>query len=89
MKSLKLIFKRALIILDPVFALFGLVGVCGVIARRAMTSSPSVLPLTRLIFRRCGYLPIRDHYYEPLTFNAIGFKYRDKVAKLLFDGRRF
>jgi hypothetical protein len=68
--------------------LFGIVGYVGVIARRALTSSSKALPLTSIVFRKCGYLPIRDHYHEPLTFNAIGSKYRVRVAKLLFDGEK-
>lgn len=85
MRLLKSILKKNFVFLDPVFALFGLVGYAGVIARRAMASSSKALPLTRLVFSKFGYLPIRDHYYEPLTFNAIGYKYRDRVAQLLFN----
>jgi hypothetical protein len=74
--------------LDLLIALFALLGFFGVFARRLMASSSKALPITRFVFCKLGYLPIRDHYYEPLTFNAIGSKYRERVSKLLFDGRR-
>ena len=88
MNYLKNIVKSSLVVFDPLLALFGIIGYLGVIARRAMTSSRRALPLTRSVFFKLGYLPIRDHYYEPLTFNAIGSKYRDGVSQLLFNGER-
>lgn len=88
MKSIKSTIKKFLILLDPLLATFALFGYFGVIARRLMASSIKRLPLTRFVFNKCGYLPIRNHYYEPLTFNAIGSKYRDRVAQLLFNGRK-
>ena len=80
--------KRLFVIFDPVFALLGLVGYAGVPARRVMASSKKVLPLTRWVFRNLGYLAIRDHYYEPLTFDATGSKYRERIAENLFDGEK-
>ena len=72
--------KRLFVIFDPVFALLGLVGYAGVPARRVMASSKKVLPLTRWVFRNLGYLAIRDHYYEHLTFDATG---SNNIMKLL------
>ena len=88
MKSIKSSTKNILVLLDPLLAIFALIGFFGVIARRLMASSSKALPLTRFVFHKCGYLPIRDHYYEPLTFDAIGSKYRERVAQLLFKGRK-
>lgn len=88
MNSLKSITKKCLISLDPFIALFALLGFFGVIARRLMASSSKALPLTRFVFHKCGYLPVLDHYYEPLTFNAIGSKYRERVAQFLFNGHK-
>jgi len=88
MGSLKHLFKSMFIWLDPLFALMAMIGWLGVFARRAMASSNRILPLTRRIFRACGYLPIRDHYYEPLTFSAVGFKYRERLARLLFREKK-
>lgn len=70
---------------DPMIAIFALLGFCGALARRLMMSSNKAMPITRLIFHKLGYLPIIDHYYEPLTFNAIGSKYRVRVSQLLFN----
>lgn len=86
LKIIKSLIRSWLILLDPLLAMFALLGFFGVIARRSMTSSSKTLLLTRFVFKKCGYLPIRDHYYEPLTFNAIGSKYRERVAQLLFNG---
>ena len=88
MNKFKIICKTFLHLLDPLLALFALIGSLGVIARRGMSSSGKILSMTRFVFEKCGYLPIQDHYYEPLTFDAIGSKYRDRVAQLLFKGRK-
>ena len=66
------------------FALLALVGSTGLISRLAMSSSSKQLPLTRSVFQAIGYLPIRNHYYEPLTFTAIGSKFRHRLALILF-----
>lgn len=88
MSTSKIILKKYIFILDPIFALFGLIGFVGVIARRAMTISNEALPLTRSIFHNLGYFPIRNHYYEPLTFDAKGSKYKARVAKFIFNETR-
>ena len=31
-------------------------------------------------------MAIRDHYYEPLIFDATGSKYKQRIAENLFDG---
>ena len=81
-------FSKIFIFLDPFFALLALIGSVAIISRRAMVGSVRRLPLTRWMFEKMGYLPIRDHYYEPLTFKATGSIYRARVAKLLFDEQR-
>nr|WP_277816539.1 class I SAM-dependent methyltransferase [Mariprofundus sp. KV] len=53
-----------------------------------MASSKKSLPFTRWVFCKLGYLPIRDHYYEPLTFDAAGSKYRGRIAQRLFNGEK-
>lgn len=88
MKPIKSFTKSILVLLDPLLAIFALLGFFGVIARRLMASSNKALLLTRFVFHKCGYLPIRNHYYEPLTFDAIGSKYRERVAQLLFNGNK-
>ena len=88
MNKFRVFCKNFLHLLDPLLALFALVGSIGVIARRGMVSSSKKLSLTRFVFAKCGYLPIQDHYYEPLTFDATGSKYRDRVAQQLFNGRK-
>lgn len=85
---MRYLFKRVLIIFDPFFALLAVLGFSGTVSRRAMSSSSKILPLTRAAFHAMGYLPIRDHYYEPLTFNAIGSKFRDRIALLLFKNQK-
>ena len=85
---MRYLFKKALIFLDPCFAFLAVIGYAGLISRRAMSSSSKPLPLTRGVFHAMGYLPIRDHYYEPLTFNAIGSKFRDRIALLLFKNQK-
>ena len=84
MAILRSIIKKLGGLLDPLFAFFAFIGFFGVIAKRVMVASPNKAPLTNMVFRKMGYLPIQDHYYEPLTFGAIGFKYRTKVAQRLF-----
>jgi hypothetical protein len=88
MTKLKTTFKRNLYLLDPILALFAIIGYFGVVARRVLSLSPKGMQMTRFVFHKFGYLPIRNHYYEPLTFDAIGSKYRPRVAQLLFDGLR-
>lgn len=88
MTSIKQLIKKNIFLLDPILAVLGLIGYMGVLAKRAATSSPIKLNLTNWVFRKLNYLPILNHYYEPLTFDAIGSKYRSGVAKLVFDETR-
>ena len=85
---MKFLFKHALIFFDPFFALLALLGYSGLVSRRAMSSSSRPLKLTRSVFHSMGYMPISDHYYEPLTFNAIGSKFRNRIAGLLFKNQK-
>lgn len=85
---MKKIIQRYIHFFDPLVALFAAIGFMGLLARRVLSFSARPLKLTRSTFRNLGYLPIRDHYYEPLTFDAQGYKYRDRIAQILFDGQR-
>lgn len=85
---LKKFLKNVFVLLDPIFALLAILGLSGLIAKRAMVISTKPMALTRMVFAGFGYLPIRDHYYEPLTFGAEGFRKRDKVAQRLFKDQR-
>lgn len=82
------ILKRYAYLLDPLLALLALVGVSGLVAKRFLSFSSKRLHLTHAMFKCLGYLPVRNHYYEPLTFDAQGGKYRDRVAQKLFNGQR-
>lgn len=85
---MRILFKKYIFLLDPLFALLAIFGFSGLVARRFMSFSERSLPLTRYVFSKFHYLPIREHYYEPLTFSAEGFKYRERIASILFDGQR-
>lgn len=85
---MKKIIQQYIHFLDLVFMVFAFFGLIGLIARKVLSFSKKPLKLTHAMFHKLGYLPIRDHYYEPLTFNAQGYKYRDKVAQILFNKQR-
>lgn len=88
MVRVKEFIRRLVFILDPVVALLAIVGYLGIISRRVMVGSEKGMPLTKMVFRTLGYLPITDHYYQPLTFSAKGFRYNENIANILFDGNR-
>lgn len=72
-------------VFDPLFALLAIIGVMGLFAKKAMVASNREMKLTTWTFRRMGYLPFTDHYYEPMTFGAEGGRYRRRISKKLFN----
>ena len=88
MKKFKNFLKRNIKKFDLIVAIFAIIGYMGVIARKAMAKSDKKLTITLNTFKKLKYLPVRDHYYEPLTFEAIGGKYRERVASLLFNSQK-
>jgi hypothetical protein len=53
-----------------------------------MVASGGALVITNRVFKRLRYLPIEEHYYEPLVFSAKGGRLKPFLVTELFSGKK-